>query len=228
MRRRDFIAGLLAAATERAHAQQPGKVYRIAVVYSAGSVDHWVKLRNLKGSPSWLFWEELGRLGFDDGQNLVVERYSGEGREKHFAELARDVVRSNPDLIYVNGTRMAVAFKAATTTIPIVASTFDPVANGLVPSLARPGGNITGVSSNAGPELSGKYLELLRNAIPGKPRLPSSPPRPSSIFSASIFSASNLSRARAFSNYRRRSDQNSRSIAGLRFFTLIQRLDRLA
>jgi ABC-type uncharacterized transport system substrate-binding protein len=167
MRRRDFIAGLLVAATGRAQAQQPGKIYRIAAVYAAGSVDQWIKIRNSKGSPGWHFFEELGRLGFIDGQNLVVERHSGQGREEHFGELARDVVRSNPDLIFANTTRMALAFKAATTTIPIVATTLDPVANGIVPSLARPGGNITGISYNAGPEISGKYLELLRNVIPG-------------------------------------------------------------
>jgi putative ABC transport system substrate-binding protein len=171
MRRRDFIAGLLVAATGRAQAQQPGKVYRIAVVYSAGSVDQWIKARNSKGSPSWYFYEELGRLGFVDGQNLVVERHSGEGREEHFAEVARDVVRTNPDLIVALGGRMTLAFKAATTTVPIVALTLDPVAYGIVPSLARPGSNITGVSANAGPELSGKYLELLRNAIPGVSRV---------------------------------------------------------
>jgi putative ABC transport system substrate-binding protein len=97
----------------------------------------------------------------------VYERYSAEGRTDQFSELARDVVRSNPDLINADMTGLVLALKAATTTIPIVAVTTDPVAAGIVPSLSRPGGNITGVSINAGPEFSGKYIELLREAVPG-------------------------------------------------------------
>jgi putative tryptophan/tyrosine transport system substrate-binding protein len=173
MKRRGFILllGGAAALPLLAQAQQPGKIYRIAVVYAAGSVDEWMKARNLKGSQSWHFYEELGRLGFVDGQNLVVERHSGAGRLERFAELAGDVVRSKPDLIIAFTTTLALAFKGATTTIPIVAATLDPVANGIVLSLARPGGNITGISYNAGPELSGKYLELLRSAIPAVSRV---------------------------------------------------------
>jgi putative ABC transport system substrate-binding protein len=168
MRRRTFIAGLLvAAAAGRAQAQRTAKVYRIARIYPAQPVAEAIKARNTQGSPAWVFFEELRRLGFVEGQNLVYERYSAEGRTDQFSELARDVVRSNPDLIFADQTSLVLALKAATTTIPIVGFTADPVAAGIVPSLARPGGNITGVSINAGPEISGKYVQLLREAVPG-------------------------------------------------------------
>ena len=168
MRRRTFIAGLLVAtAAGRAQAQQTAKVYRIAWIYPATPVAEAIKAKNTKGSVGWKCFEELGRLGFVEGQNLVVERYSAERRTDRYSELARDVVRSNPALIYTTQNSLVLALKAVTTTIPIVGYTSDPVANGIVSSLARPGGNITGVSTNAGPEFSGKYIELLREAVPG-------------------------------------------------------------
>jgi putative ABC transport system substrate-binding protein len=159
---------LVATAAGRAQAQRTARVYRIAVVYPSIPVAEAIKARNSRGSIVWEFYEELGRLGFAEGQNLVVERYSAEGRTDRYSELARDVVRSNPDLITADSTTLVLALKAATTTIPIVGNaTFDPVANGIVHSLARPGGNITGVSVDVGPEMSGKYVEQLREAIPG-------------------------------------------------------------
>ena len=111
-----------------------------------------------------VFFEELSRLGYVEGQNLVVERYSGEGRTEHYADLARDVVNTHPDLIFSQTTRLALNFKAATTTIPIVTATADPIAGGLVSSVARPGGNITGVSVDAGIEVLAKRLALLLEA----------------------------------------------------------------
>jgi putative tryptophan/tyrosine transport system substrate-binding protein len=168
MRRRTFIAGLLvAAAAGRTQAQRTAKVYRYASIYGATPVAEAIKAKNTQGSPAWIFFEELRRLGFVEGQNLVIERYSAEGRTDQFSELARDVVRSNPDLIYADQASLVLALKAATTTIPIVGVTSDPVAAGIVPSLARPGGNITGVSVDAGPEISGKYVELLKEAVSG-------------------------------------------------------------
>jgi ABC-type uncharacterized transport system substrate-binding protein len=114
--------------------------------------------------PYRIFFEELSRLGYFEGQNLVVERYSGEGRTEHYADLARDVVNTHPDLIYSETTRLALNFKAATTMIPIVTATADPIAAGLVSSVARPGGNITGVSVDAGVDVLGKRLALLLEA----------------------------------------------------------------
>jgi len=88
------------------------------------------------------------------------------GRADQYSELARDVIRSDPDLIYADSNPSVLALKAATTKIPIVAIIGDPVATGIVPSLARPGGNITGITGN-GPEFMGKYVDLLTEAVPG-------------------------------------------------------------
>ena len=93
-------------------------------------------------------FEELSRLGHFEAQTLVVERFSGEGNAKHYADLAHDVVRTNSDLIIAIVDPLAVRFKEATATIPLVTVTGDPVALGLVTSFARPGGNITGISAD--------------------------------------------------------------------------------
>ena len=98
MRRRDFITALGTAATWplAARAQQPTKMKRIALVSSAGKVS----AISVSGRPNYrVFFEELSRLGYVEGQNLGVERYSGEGRPERYAELARDVVNTHPDLI---------------------------------------------------------------------------------------------------------------------------------
>jgi putative ABC transport system substrate-binding protein len=101
-----------------------------------------------------------------------VERYSAEGQTEHYAELVRDVVRSKPDLIVAPANTPEVQqLKATTLTIPIVTMTADPVGFGLVSSLAHPGGNITGVSVDAGPEIETKRLELLREAFPQASRI---------------------------------------------------------
>jgi putative ABC transport system substrate-binding protein len=112
------------------------------------------------------FFKELRLRGYVEGRNLSVERYSGDGRPERYAEVAENAVRSRPDLILASSTRMAGHLGRATTTIPIVGVTSDPVTAGLVASLARPGGNITGVSVDAGVELVGKRIEMLREAAP--------------------------------------------------------------
>ena len=145
-------------------AQQPGKVYRIAIVHPTDPV---VAMRETSGNPYYrALLEELRGLGYIEGQNLVVERYSGEGRTERHAELARHVVNSKPDAIYVFSVALIRSFKAATTTIPIIAFSADPVAHGFATSLARPGGNITGVSIDAGLEILDKRVEVLREAVP--------------------------------------------------------------
>ena len=112
------------------------------------------------------FFQELIRLGYIEGQNLGVERYSGEGQSERYAELVRNVVNTHPDVIVTLGARLSLDFKKATTTIPIVTIMFDPVAQGLVSSIARPGGNITGVTIAGGFEIIGKRLGLLVEAVP--------------------------------------------------------------
>ena len=169
MRRREFLIILvLSAMTPCAHAQQPGKLYRIAIVSPSAPVAEMTDT----GIPTFsALLKELRRLGYVEGQNIVVERYSGAGRTEHYSELANEVVRHQPDLILTISSRMARNFKAATTTIPIVGLMADPVASGIIESLAHPGGNITGISSDAGPEIWGKRLDLLREAAPGTSRV---------------------------------------------------------
>jgi len=175
MNRRDVVVCLLCSAVllGRVHAQQPGKVYYIAVISQnwqpsdMGEASHDPALARVWGA----FFGELRRLGYVEGKNLVVERYSGEGRVERFRDLATSVVRRNPNLIYASGNDLLLALKAATTTIPIVGIAGDPVAFGIVPSLSRPGGNITGSSVDAGPDIWGKRLELLNEAVPKLSRL---------------------------------------------------------
>jgi putative ABC transport system substrate-binding protein len=174
MRRRDAIVGLVVAATlSRAHAQQAGKVYRIAIV---GPNLPTSEMNEFSLDPDiargWhAFFGELRERGYTEGRNLVVERYSAENRAEQFGELAGNVVRRNPHVIYTWSPDLMLAFKAATTTIPIVGLTGDPVGLGLISSLPRPGGNITGSSVDAGPEIWAKRLELLTEAVPGLSRL---------------------------------------------------------
>jgi putative ABC transport system substrate-binding protein len=166
MRRRDFITlfgGTAATWPLAARAQQPARMKRIAVASPATKVSEM----SLSGLPQYsAFFEELSRLGYVEGQNLGVERYSGEGRPERYSELVRDVVNTHPDVILAVAARLSLDFKMATTTIPIVTIVNDPVALGLVTSIARPGGNITGVTIAAELELIGKRIGLLVEAMP--------------------------------------------------------------
>jgi putative ABC transport system substrate-binding protein len=158
-----FVAGAVAH-PRAALTQQPAKVYRIAVVHPSLLVSQMTGTSDL---PRWrALFRELRLLGYVEGQNLVVERYSGEGWEQNYARLAHDVVQLKPDLIFTVSSRMVGHIKAATTTIPIVGLFADPVGFGLVAGLAKPGGNITGIDVNAGEDIATKKLELLRVAIP--------------------------------------------------------------
>jgi putative ABC transport system substrate-binding protein len=170
MKRRDFILGLGGAAlcSNAARGQQNSPFpqqsttkKRIAQVVPA------TKVEVLKDdAPARVYFDELKRHGYVEGENLTVERYSGEGRLERYESLAREVVESKPDLIYTAGTPLTLQFKAATNTIPIVTMTGDPVRFGIVSNIARPGGNITGVSVDAGVEIWAKRLEMLSEAVP--------------------------------------------------------------
>jgi len=164
MKRREFIAGLLAAASSRqARAQQPAKVHRIAVVTLGIPIAEITETSN----PFYrAFFHELRRFGYIEGRNLIVERYSP---ERPTVEMARDVLRWKPDVIFSIG--QWVRILKPLTTIPIVAILGDPVGLGLVASLAHPGGNITGVSVDAGPEVEIKRLELLKETFPQASRV---------------------------------------------------------
>src|SRR5262249_31771700 len=125
------------------------------------------------GTPPYrTFFSELTRLGFVEGRNLVVDRYANEGRTERYAPTAREIVASRPDLVMPVSSGAALLMLGLTTTIPMVMpAIIDPVAAGIVPSLARPGGNITGFTTDAGIELNGLRLQLLKEAVPQVRRL---------------------------------------------------------
>jgi len=162
MKRRDFLlaTALLAPAIRNASAQQPAPKKRLAAIGVVKVEDQRIGRDPL----STIFIQELQRLGYVEGENLIVDRWQYHvGRRD---EIAREVVETKPDVIACVGTPMALSLRAATTTIPIVANTGDPIQFGLVSNLARPGGNVTGVSVDAGAEVWAKRLELLSNAVP--------------------------------------------------------------
>jgi putative ABC transport system substrate-binding protein len=164
MRRREFIGLVGAAAASWPLAARAQLQRRIAFVHSGIAAD---KLTETAG-PFWVrrFYETLRGLGDIEGNNLVVQRYSAEGRSERFAALAAEVVSHNPDVIVANLNDLVKVLAAATATIPIVAIVGDPIAGGLVTNLAHPGGNLTGVSINAGIEIFGKRLQILKEAMP--------------------------------------------------------------
>lgn len=110
---------------------------------------------------------ELRRLGYVEGQNQIFDRYSGERRPELYADLAREAVARQPDLVFTVGNVIPGRLQQASTKIPIVALVADPIAFGLSTSLARPDGNLTGVSVDAGIEIWGKRLALLKETVIG-------------------------------------------------------------
>ena len=152
------LNAMLVALCVSAQAQQPGKVFRIG----------FLDISTASGSAALVdaFRQELGKLGWIEGKNIAIEYRFAEGKIDRLPEIAADIVRLKVDLILVTGTGAALAAKSATTSIPIViAVAADPVAAGLVASLARPEGNVTGLSFLS-PELNTKRLEILQDTIP--------------------------------------------------------------
>jgi putative tryptophan/tyrosine transport system substrate-binding protein len=157
------LCALLFTLCPSAHAQPTGKIFRIGFLDSS----------NASGSAVLVdaFRQELGKLGWIEGKNFTIEYRFAEQKNERLPELAADLVRLKVDLIVVAATPPALAAKKATTTIPIVmANAADPVGAGLIASLARPGGNVTGNASLA-PELSTKRLEVLKDAVPKLARI---------------------------------------------------------
>jgi putative ABC transport system substrate-binding protein len=162
MNRRDAVVALVAlgaaAASRASSAQQQGKVWRVGYL-SLGSAS-----RNSENSDAFL--KGMRDLGYVEGKNLVVEWRFADGNFERLPGLAADLVRLKVDVIVAVASGAIGAAQKATTTIPIVmATTGDPVGSGFVKSLARPGGNITGLS-NMGGETGGKLLELLLSVVP--------------------------------------------------------------
>lgn len=174
MHRRTFglaVAYSLFAAQADVQAQQAGKVYRVAIVANAAP------LSELAGpDPAGLsfraFVHGLRALGYVEGQNLLLERRSAEGISGRFGEIAAELARLKVDVIVTASDTMTRAARAASTTIPIVMTVGgDPVAMGLVKSLGHPGGNITGLTFQVGPEIDAKRLQLLREMLPAASRI---------------------------------------------------------
>jgi putative tryptophan/tyrosine transport system substrate-binding protein len=141
-----------------ADAQQPTKIFRIGFLDASTSFGNAVMVD--------AFRQELSKLGWIEGKNITLEYRFAEHKQERLPELAADLIRLKVDLIVVSGIPPALAAKKATTTIPIVmTNSGDPVSRGLVASLARPGGNVTG-NATLSPELITKRLEVLKDVIP--------------------------------------------------------------
>jgi putative ABC transport system substrate-binding protein len=144
--------------TGSTQAQQPGKIFRIGILEpstASGSAVLWEALR-----------QELSKLGWIEGKNIIIEYRFADQKTDRLPELAAELVRLKVDLIVVSSAVPALAASRATTTIPIVMTSIgDPVGAGLVASLARPGGNVTGLASLS-PQLNTKRLEVLKDAVP--------------------------------------------------------------
>ena len=166
MRRREFVAAICGAAVIgpfAANAQQVAKVPTIGFLgqLSSSAMSKWTAA----------FVQRLRELGWVEGRTVAIEYRWGDGRGERFAEIAAELVRLKVDVIVTGGTGAIIAAKQATSVIPIVFATAgDPVGSGLVASLARPGGNLTGLS-NLSVDLPSKRLELLREVVPGLRRL---------------------------------------------------------
>ena len=182
MTRRAFLgalAGGLLVALRIAHAQPAGKVVRIGYL-GTGS--------GSRGAPTvQAFREGLRELGWVEGRDVVIEYRWADGRFERLPELAAELVRLKVDVLVASPTPAAQAAKKATGTIPIVGvSLTDPVGLGLIASIARPGGNVTGVSYSLDPQMFGKHLALLREVVPKVRRVailsnPAGPAQPATV-----------------------------------------------
>jgi putative tryptophan/tyrosine transport system substrate-binding protein len=168
MRRREFITtfgATLVAWPLAAYAQQPDKIPRLCfLTFDPGTLQ--------SRSPRFdVFFDSLRELGYVNGQTISIDYLSAEGLDERFPDLVSECLRRKADIIAVSTTPAAQAAKRATRTIPIVLIALgDPVGTGLVESVAKPGGNVTGMSMMV-PELAVKRLELLKEAVPGLSRV---------------------------------------------------------
>jgi putative tryptophan/tyrosine transport system substrate-binding protein len=153
-----ILCAVLLALCVSVEAQQPGKIFRIGFLDNSTASGSAVLVE--------AFRQELSKLGWIEGKNITIEYRFAEQKNERLPELAAELVRLKIDLIVTSGGPTPLAAMKATTTLPIVMTTSpDPVAAGLVASLARPGGNVTGLSGLS-PELTSKRLEILKDAIP--------------------------------------------------------------
>ena len=154
-----LVAVSILAAPLAAETQPAGNVLRIGYLVSGSATSN--------PRPTEAFRQGLRELGWIEGQNIVIEYRQAEGRFDRLLDLAAELVRLKVDIIVSGGTQGVTAAKNATEAIPIVMITVrDPIGTGLIASLARPGGNVTGMSGSAGLEIVGKQLELLKEVVP--------------------------------------------------------------
>src|SRR4051794_29584412 len=166
MRRRELLrllcgggAGIFGLQIE-ASAQTPTTPKRVAFVVSTGPVNE------REHEFFRAFVDELRALGYVEGPHLALERYSGEGRFDHLAELARSIVDTRPDVIVAITDTVARAFNQSTLTIPLVVVCSDPIAFGFAQRMGRAGGNITGIAAYPGPVILEKFVEIIREIDP--------------------------------------------------------------
>src|SRR6266705_1140505 len=158
------VCAFLCGAPLAIEAPQAAKLYLIGVLDVVGAASNEANLS--------AFRQGLRELGYVEGQNLVIEYRSADGRAERFSDLATELVRLKVDVIVTRGTSAALGAKHVTETIPIVmASSGDPIFAGLVASLARPGGNVTGLHVIVPPQLPGTRLQLLKEVMPGLSRV---------------------------------------------------------
>jgi putative tryptophan/tyrosine transport system substrate-binding protein len=171
MKRREFIAGLGSAVAWpiAVRAQRSERTPRLAIITPTAPVAEITETTHL---PAYrVLFGELRKLGYVEGRNLIVERYSAEGRPERYPDLAREVARTRPDVIFATTNLLVSSLQAATDTIAIVGLVADPVEFGNVTSVARPDGNFTAVSVNVGLEIWGKRLQILWEAVPTASRV---------------------------------------------------------
>ena len=166
MRRREFITGLGSAATWPfgVRAQQSDRMSRLAIITPTAPVAEISEIGDLPAYRA--LFSELRKLRYVEGRNLIVERYSAEGRPERYPDLAREVARTHPDVILALTNLLASSLQAATDTIPIVGVVADPVQFGNVTSVARPDANFTAISVNVGLEIWGKRCKFCRKLYP--------------------------------------------------------------
>jgi putative ABC transport system substrate-binding protein len=174
MRRRALLFGAAALPFAlRARAQPAGKVYRVGFILTTSPV---AEMQGSEPAHPLVrdFLRAMRRLGYVEGKNFVLERRSAEGKYERFGEIVAELLRLKPDAIVTIGIPLTLAAKKLTSSVPIifyVAGAGDPVAAGIVPGLSHPGGNITGFVGDPGPEIFGKRVQLLREAVPNVSRI---------------------------------------------------------
>jgi putative tryptophan/tyrosine transport system substrate-binding protein len=168
MRRREFIAGTAVTGAmgfaHRVFAETiPSPAAKRIAIFHPSEPPEGLTVNGRRAYRA--FFGELNKLGYNEGQNLIVERYSAFGHSEGYGDIARAIVASHPDLIISLGGPVTRVLRPLTATIPILAITSDPVAAGMVTNLAKPDGNITGATTDVGLEVWGKRLELLRETV---------------------------------------------------------------